>query len=140
MKFKKCTSLLLALLLLVSNMGLAFNVHFCEGRIASVSSIFTVEEVCEMKAQPAEKGCCAQKSKSHKDCCKDKLVDLQDDSQEVIIKTVTFQFDMTSVLPEWKPFVFAKVTAVKKNEILTYCCDANAPPLYKRYHQYIFYA
>ena len=130
----------MAILLLVSNTGLAFNVHFCEGKIASVSSVYNVEEVCEMKAEPDDKGCCTQKSKDHKDCCQDKVVDLQDDSKEVIIKTISFQFDIPVVIPDWKPLVFRSLTALKKDRAVAYCCDANAPPLYKRYNQYIFYA
>ena len=46
MIFKKHISLLIALLVLVSNSGLAFNVHYCEGKIASISSVFSDEEVC----------------------------------------------------------------------------------------------
>ena len=130
----------MAILLLVSNMGLAFNVHFCEGKIASVSSVYNVEEVCEMKEQPATKSCCTQKSKDHKDCCQDKVVDLQDDSKEVIIKTISFQLDIPAVIQEWKPMVFKSLSVLKRNQPVVYCCDANAPPLYKRYHQYIFYA
>jgi hypothetical protein len=37
MNFKKQISIFLAILLLVSNVGLAFNVHYCGGEIASVS-------------------------------------------------------------------------------------------------------
>ena len=48
MIFKKQLSILIAFLVLVSNSGLAFNVHFCEGKIASITSVFSKEEVCDM--------------------------------------------------------------------------------------------
>ena len=46
MQFKKHISLLIAFFLLVSNSGLAFNVHYCGDKIAAVSSVFSTEEVC----------------------------------------------------------------------------------------------
>jgi len=59
MYFKKQICLFLAFFLLVSNSGLAFNVHFCKGKIASVSSVFSKEEVCKMLIVK-EKACCAK--------------------------------------------------------------------------------
>lgn len=140
MNFKKCTSIIMAFYLLISSSGLAFNVHYCEGEIAAVTSVFNVEEVCEMKAAPSEKECCTEEGKDHKDCCKDKVVDLQDDSSDVIIKTFSFQIDSPFVRMDWKPPVFNQVKVSKKNQAIAYYCDANAPPLFKLYNQYIFYA
>lgn len=141
MNIKKCTSLFLAFLLLVSNIGLAFNVHFCEGKIASISSVYSVEETCDApKSNPAEKECCAEKAKDHKQCCKDKVVDLEDNSSDTIIKTFSFQIDAPFLVEDWKPSLFNEVVALKRAEKTVYYCDANAPPLFKLYSQYIFYA
>jgi hypothetical protein len=66
MKLKKCTVLFLAFLLLVSNAGFAFDVHYCGGEIASVSLNTTAS------ATPQKKCCETKEEKSS--CCKDKVV------------------------------------------------------------------
>ncbi|HEX8562461.1 MAG TPA: hypothetical protein VF676_05720 [Flavobacterium sp.] len=137
---KKCTSLFLAMLLLVSNIGLAFNVHYCEGEIASVSSIYSNEEVCEMPVAPAEKACCAEAAKDHKSCCKDKTVDLQDKSDDIIVKTFSIVLDAFVPVPSWKPVRYRTDAPSLKEQITSYYCDAHAPPLFKLYSQYILYA
>ena len=63
MNLKKCTGIFLAFLLLVSNIGFAFDVHYCGGKIASVSLSTTVSP---------EKKCCGDKEKKSS-CCKDKV-------------------------------------------------------------------
>ena len=141
MNFKKCTSLFLALLLLVSNIGLAFNVHYCGDEIASVSSVYNVEEVCEMPEIPADKACCAaEMAINHKKCCSDKVVDLQDKGDDILVKNFSFQIDVPFVATAWEPLVFPTVPSVKALEQTAYYCDANAPPLFKLYSQYLLYA
>ena len=141
MNIKKCTSLFLALLLLVSNIGLAFNVHFCEGKIASISSVYNLGETSDAsKKSTTDKGCCSEKAKDHKQCCKDKVVDLEDKSADTIIKTFSFQIDAPFLAEDWKPFLFNEIVALKRAEKIVYYCDANAPPLFKLYNKYIFYA
>jgi len=49
MSLKKCTGLFLAFLLLVSNIGFAFDVHYCGGKIASIS-LNTTEKATEKNA------------------------------------------------------------------------------------------
>ncbi len=140
MAFKKCTSLFLAFLLLVSNIGLAFNVHYCEGEIASVRSIYSNEEVCEMPTLPSEKACCAEAAKDHKDCCKDKTVDLQDKSDDIIIKTFSFSAVALSPVLSWKLAYDNYEPQLAKETAVAYYFDAHSPPLFKLYSQYIFYA
>ena len=140
MKFKKHISFILAFFLLVSNSGLAFNVHFCEGSIASISSVFSKEEACEMPVQAAGKKCCAEKAKKHKSCCNDKLVDLKDKSDHLILKSFSFNSDFIFLNQEWSPIIYPSFLSFKEKQITSYFCDANAPPFFKLYHQYIFYA
>jgi len=141
MNVKKCTSLFLAILLLVSNIGLAFNVHFCGGKIASISSVYSIKERGDApEKSTAAKECCSEKEKDHKQCCKDKVVDLEDKSPDTIIKSFSFHIDVPFVLQDWKPIVFNEVAAFKQSEKIVYYCEANAPPLFKLYSQYIFYA
>ena len=141
MNIKKCTSLFLAILLLVSNIGLAFNVHFCEGKIASISSVYNIEKISDApKKSVVDEECCAENEKDHKQCCKDKVVDLEDKSPDTIIKTFSFQIDIPFLIQYWKPILFQEITSLKRREKIIYYCDANAPPLFKLYNQYIFYA
>ena len=41
---------------------------------------------------------------------------------------------------EWNPIYFTECSIFKSNKITSYFCDANAPPLFKLYSQYVFYA
>jgi hypothetical protein len=140
MQLKKCTSFCLAILLLVSNIGLAFNVHFCGGKIADVSSVYNVEEVCLVPIERTN-ACCAKKEADHKKCCEDKTVDLQDDSDEVVVKGFTFSISAPFVISEnltFKPRVAS--AEVRQNIQLQYYSEAHSPPLYKIYHQFLLYA
>src|SRR6187402_2095604 len=92
-RVKRGTSLFLAFLLLVSNAGLAFNVHYCGGKIASVSSVFHSGKVCKMDI-PVEKACCAKKIVEKKNkCCSDKVVDFKR-SNDVVVKAFSFEIAM----------------------------------------------
>jgi hypothetical protein len=71
MIFKKQISVFLAFLLLVSNVGLAFNVHYCGGELASVSLNSPLPSL------KSEKGCCEKVASEKDSCCKDKKVVFQ---------------------------------------------------------------
>lgn len=141
MHFKKSTSLIIAFFLLVSNMGMAFNVHFCSGNISSISINYKVDESCAMpkKATPTKK-CCAEKAKENKKCCSDKKVEQKKKSDPVVVKTFSFNAELPFVINDWNPIIFENQPIVAKQNTIEYCCDANAPPLFKLYSQYIFYA
>ncbi len=138
MNLKKCTSIIMAFYLLISSGGLAFNVHYCGDTIASVSSVFNTEEPCETDIHPEEKSCCAVSAESHDDCCSDQTV--QADLDEVTIKQLHFDFDYVAVLLSCDVPSFANSVVSIKEQSFVYYCDANAPPLYKLYSQYVFYA
>ena len=105
MYFKKQICLFVAFFLLVSNSGLAFNVHFCEGKIASISSIFSKEEVCKMLIKK-EKACCVKLEASHKKCCSDKKVNLKNKTE----KSATELLPMGCMLNSIYILLFARVT------------------------------
>lgn len=130
MNLKKCTGLFLAFLLLVSNIGFAFDVHYCGGKIASVSLSTSVSP---------EKKCCGDKEKKSS-CCKDKVVKFEKKSDDATFKVFFFQIAFPAVIKEFKPVAFLSIPNFKSKEIISYYSDANAPPLYQLYHQYIFYA
>ncbi|MFV8371166.1 HYC_CC_PP family protein [Flavobacterium sp. LB2P6] len=133
MKFNKHISLLLAFFILVSNVGLAFNVRYCGNEITSVTLKTPVED------QKLEKDCCGVvEKKSH--CCKDKEVKFQKKTDDLIQKTVSFHPDFIFSIEEWNPVVFVINSNFKNIPFTSYYCDANAPPFFKLYHQYILYA
>ncbi|WP_428831805.1 HYC_CC_PP family protein [Flavobacterium yafengii] len=133
MKFNRHISLLLVFFVLVSNMGLAFNVRYCGSEITSVTLKTPVQ------GQNLEKDCCGViEKKSH--CCKDKEVNFQKKTDDLIQKIVSFYTDFTFSIEEWNPSVFSFISNFKNTQFTSYYCDANAPPFFKLYHQYIFYA
>lgn len=132
MNVKKCTGLFLAFLLLVSNIGFAFDVHYCGGKIASVSLNTTVS------AAPEKKCCGASEKKSS--CCKDKVVHFEKKSDNATFKIFFFQVPFPAVIQDFQPITFLAVPNFKSHQIISYYSDANAPPLYQLYRQYIFYA
>jgi hypothetical protein len=141
MGFKKCTSLILVLVLLVSNLGLAINVHYCGQNIEALSLGFSNDEPC-VKDEPKtdEKDCCGSKdAKDHEKCCSDDT--LKSGVENVIIKQINLD-NACSVfyIPEFQtPNWLTPISSIQKQEF-QYCCDANAPPLFKLYSQFIFYA
>ena len=130
MNLKKCTGVFLAFLLLVSSIGFAFDVHYCGGKIASVSLSTSVSP---------EKKCCGDKEKKSS-CCKDKVFKFEKKSDDATFKVFFFQIAFSAVIQEYKLLVFLSIPNFKSKEIISYYSDANAPPLYQLYHQYIFYA
>ena len=129
------------MLLLVSNLGLAFNVHYCKGQISAITSVFNDSDRCEMPApEPEVDACCAKAKLDHKPCCKDKLVDLNESTDPVVIKTFAFEITAPFIAPQFYNPVFAVATEAVKSQVIEYECLANAPPLFKLYQQFIFYA
>ncbi len=133
MVFKKQISILVTLLLLVSNLGLAFNVHYCDNQIASITLNTT------QSSQKAEATCCGQVEKKSK-CCKDKIIKAEIKVDQTIVKSLSVDADFLPMVYNWKPMVFVPKIKFTKRDTLTYYCDANAPPLYLLYSQYTFYA
>lgn len=141
MKIKAHIVFLLSFLILVSNVGMAFNVHYCEGKISGVSFNYKTEEPCIEEKPSVEKSCCA-KQNTHDKCCKNDKVDIKKTTSEnVLVKS--FQLDLASFIPaqeySFSQFVVSKDVVIK-SENPSFYCDTNAPPLYKLYSQYIFYA
>ena len=148
MNFKKHISFLVALLVLVSNSGLAFNVHYCEGKIASISSIFSEEEICEpstgelIKQIPdnLEGNCCAKPEITHKACCSDKKVNFKNKTEKIIIKTLALDYH-PEYFYSYKYVPFSVIDVENSTDkFIAFYGKTNAPPLYKLYCQLTFYA
>jgi hypothetical protein len=116
---------------LVSNVGFALNVHYCDNRIASVSfntaSPSSIEEDC----------CGVTEQKSH--CCKDKIVLIQKKSDQAIVKSFAFEWQDLVFPTQYPLFFYAVDFSFQNNKVAAYYCDSHAPPLFKLYSQYIFY-
>lgn len=138
MKLPKQISALLTLLILFSNIGLAFNVHYCHDKVSSISLAYKASH-CEKKAEP--KSCCAMAAKADKKCCKSHLVKLQDKTDQVIVKSLVLDLAAFYPVPGWNSSqLFYTETPLVLKENPSFYCNPNAPPLFKLYCRYIFYA
>lgn len=133
MIFKKHISILLTVLLLASNLGLAINVHYCADEIASISL-----NVAPTSAKVVDECCGIVEEESG--CCNDKIIKAEIKSDQIIVKSLSFDADFILATSDWKPVVFISKSYFKQKDNITYYCDANAPPLYLLYSQYTFYA
>ena len=140
MCFKKQVSLFLAFFVLIANSGLAFNVHYCEGKIASISSVFSNDEVCDTPIPAEAKTCCKKQVESHKKCCSDKEVNLKNKAEKITIKSVSFNVDSLFFEPLFSYVSFISNFVDFPNQITFFQCNVHAPPLYQLYCQYTFYA
>ena len=134
MIFKKHISIFLTFFLLVSNLGLAFNVHYCEDKIESI----TLSTLPVSLKKEAIDECCGIVEKESS-CCNDKIIKAEIKVDQIIVKTATFNPDFVPVTNYWKPLVFTSNLNFKKRDNYTYYCNANASPLYLLYSQYTFY-
>ncbi len=133
MIFRKHISILLTFFLLVSNLGLAFNVHYCDDKIASIT-INTAPNSTKVIDE-----CCGVVEKNSK-CCNNKIIKAEIKSDQIIVKTLSFEPHFITVTDYWKPQFFTSNYNFKQRDSGTYYCDAYAPPLYLLYSQYTFYA
>lgn len=147
MRFNRHISIVLAVLILASNIGLALNVHYCKGEISSISFAYKIQEPCNPHHETkqghkhdAKKACCAIKD-NHKKCCKDDVVKLQDENAgKVIAKSLQLDLGTFCTFEEWRPLHVYYTNPVAKKETPSFYCDSHAPPLFKLYCRYILYA
>jgi hypothetical protein len=133
MLFKKQIIFFLALTILFSNLGLAFTIHYCEDRIETISLNTSSNNL------NLEKNCCGVEEEIAK-CCKNKVVKTGEKSDQILVDSFSFslEFILTSITVH--QIAFNENIVFLKDKIFTYFCDSNAPPLYKLYSQYTFYA
>ena len=141
MKSKKHISFFLAIFLLFSNIGLAIDVHYCGEKVASIKPIYWKNYESLLAT---EKSCCASKTSSivqrNESCCKDKVIHFEKKQENSTIKSIAFQSDYIFLVADWSPIAFTRLSNFENSRLASYYCDANAPPLFKLYHQYVFYA
>ena len=123
----------MAFLMLASSTGFAFNVHYCGGSIAAVSLKYAAPTI-------EKKLCCSEEATTpSRKCCSDKVVKLKEKTDEVLSKifSITLDIQLSDI---WNPSTRTSVEFPSDTAVLPYYCDAHAPPLFKLYNQYIFYA
>lgn len=139
MQLKKPIVLVLAFFLLISNSGLAFNVHYCGEKIAAITSVFSNEEVCNMPVKK-EQSCCKKKQITHKKCCSDKELNLKSTSEKFTFKSLSFDFNLFFFTTDFKSTFYTFQETHQNFQVAAYYCNANSPPLYKLFCQYTLYA
>ena len=141
MKFNKHIGILLTFLILASNMGFALNVHYCHGEVSSVSLAYKADAPCGAnEKKETKKSCCAAKENSKK-CCKNNLVKLKNDKADnIIVKSLQLDLSAFYTVEDWKPVTFTTEEPILTAQNPSFYCEAHAPPLFKLYCQYIFYA
>jgi hypothetical protein len=142
MKFKRFFTLILALLLLASSAGMSLSMHFCGGIIAYVKPVFSNAGPSMLWPdnlfQEKSKSCCTWQDQDEGGCCKNKIVSLDADD-EVISTNLTFDFESKLFFHSLQyTFTVAHLLETRPKPIYEF--RANAPPLYKLYRQYLFYA
>lgn len=131
---KKITTVLLAFLLLVSTSGLSLNVHFCGEDVAGIGLTYTPRQ-----SSAEDEGCCIEKAKEGKSCCTEKHVKIKSKIDQIAKSDLSAKH--IAVLPAESPSIWVRVEiAVPGTSRHFYECAPHAPPLYKLYHQLIFYA
>ncbi len=136
MQLKKITSLFLALFILFSSLGLAFNVHYCHDEIASVSLNFKADEPCE----ESEASCCSSEV-NHKKCCSEKTIKVDKKTDNILVKSLHFELPVFIIADNSFKFNFNQNTfSITKKQVIENYCESNSPPFYKLYCQFVFYA
>lgn len=138
MNFKKHISIFLALFLLLVNSSASLVMHFCHDQIAYISLVYQDNKLVDTAE---EDSCCASTDVSEeKSCCTNEEIKVDKKIDYSILKG--FQFDFTAVPFETQTLSFLPrfETEVIHQKITEYYCDSNAPPFYKLYSQFVFYA
>jgi hypothetical protein len=135
MKFKKHISILVALVVLMTNVSSNFIVHYCNDVIASISFNVTSEDPC---SKPVV-SCCAIDNE-HDSCCSNKIVKVEKKNDNFLTKSLKFDLNDV-VLSNISSIEFVnEIVLFSSNENPAFYCESNAPPLYKLYCQLVFYA
>ena len=131
--FKKIIPTVIAFFLLLSQTGMAFNIHFCASNVASIA-INSTKNSTEF-----EKNCCGEVEKNAK-CCHNKIIKAVEKSETVFVKTIQFSPKFIVPVSNCNVPVAASLKDVLLRANFAYSFNSNAPPLFRRFCQLIFYA
>jgi hypothetical protein len=122
---------------LIICVGLTITLHFCGGSLESLST-FKTELICS--EQPSKTSCCSERKEISSDCCNDSVLDLSDIDEDSLFHEFKF-IDQFVILPSnLNYFIFNQKKILNKVFLSNYIFDSNAPPLYKLFGNFIYYA
>ena len=146
---QKYIRVILSLILIVSNLSVAFSMHFCGGKIEQIKLNHFDNKVCKMQMPVS---CCSEKQEAkhceiptqkedekEDDCCKDLAYadELQEQQIVNILKVSPIIFEQ---FPTIQFFEFPEVDSkIVSKQTLDFYVESNAPPIYKLNQQFIFY-
>lgn len=148
MKMQNYIRVVLSLLLVVSNLSVAFSMHFCQGQVENVKLNHFDNKVCKMQMPTS---CCAEKEetkhceipvekKDNKDdCCKDLAYadELQDQQTVDVLKVSPIVFQEFPVIQMFEFLTENSTTTFQK--YLDFYVESNAPPIYILHKKLVFY-
>ena len=146
MKMQRYIRIILSFILILSNLSVAFSMHFCDGRVEDIKLSKLENQVCKMEMKAS---CCADaKSKKHcadhedeskDDCCYDQAYaeELQDQHTTEILKISPIIFQDFELIQLFQFCVITPILAQK--QFLDFYVESNAPPIYITYRQLVFY-
>ncbi len=129
----KLTNIFLTFLLLVSNTGMSFNVHFCADVVASI----TINS--DLNVQEIEDDCCGI-TEEQSQCCDDKVIVVEKKSDQIVIKSSSFETSIFLLVTNNDVLEIVSKVNFKRLTTSNYICNANSPPIFERNCQLVFYA
>lgn len=131
----KLTGFILSFLILVSNVGLAINIHYCHDRVASVTLGYPESDSCN-----DDQGTCCAKEDNHKKCCSETTIKAEKKSDNFVVKSISFDAQQFLITHEFDFNFQRQIVSIKKQNLIENYSESNSPPLYKLYCQLVFYA
>lgn len=137
----------LSLILIVSNLSVAFSMHLCQGSVEKIKLNHFDNEMCKMKVKTS---CCSEKEEDqhcetnndqkNDDCCIDLSLNDELSTQQTVevlkISPIVFYefrvFQMFEFISENSTTTFQKY--------LDFYVESNAPPIYILHKQLVLYA
>lgn len=130
---KRFTAILVTTVILFSNLGLAFNVHYCHDEIASVSIDYSIQN-------DDNSNCCCVKKNVQKKCCSDTTIKTDNKSDNFVVKQVDFDLQQFIITQQFENNFQTQIVSIQRQNLIENYREANSPPLYKLYCQFVLYA
>ena len=129
----KITGFILSFFILISNLGLAVNIHYCHDKVASVSLDYSTPS-------GDDSNCCCIKKDLKKKCCSETSIKAEKKSDNFVVKSLSL--DLGQFVPTQQfDFNFQnQIISINNKKLIENYSESNSPPLYKLYCQLVFYA
>lgn len=129
----KITGFILSFFILISNLGLAVNIHYCHDKVASVSLDYSTPN-------DDDSNCCCIKKDIKKKCCSETTIKTEKKSDNFVVTTLNFELQQFVPYQHFD-FNFQKeIVSIEKQKLIENYSESHSPPLYKLYCQLVFYA